>query len=287
MTIRKIPVVFLLVLIAGLAAAASQPIESVHRVVSLLPSATQMMVDLGYGSSLIGITEYCERPSDATQAQIIGSMLMPNLELIATLKPTLVLANVESNKRPTIDRIRDLGIPVLVFDPAQTLDDLVVAFQALAEKLGAQQRATVYLKEFRERLRAITVPLENRPKKRVFVEIWDKPLVTVSSRTFIHTIVEIAAGENIFADASIPYPKISLESVIARKPDVILILSNMSSAEKRVEVYHRFPPLRSCEIISIDSRHVTLPCLSSFLRSVDLISSSLYPDLKKEIEESQ
>ena len=237
-----------------------------------------MVVDLGCGASLVGITEYCDRPSDATSAQIIGSMLTPNLERIAVLRPTLVVADVESNKASTIDRIRDLDIPVLVFGPARTLDDLVVTFRALAEKLGAQEEADVYLKEFWKKLHAVTKPLENQKKKRVFIEIWDKPLLTVSSRSFIHAIVEMAGGRNIFADSPVAYPKISMESVIARKPDVILVLSKMSAAAKRAEMYHQFPALQSCKIVSIDSRHVTLPCLSSFLRSVELISKRVYSD---------
>jgi len=256
-----------------------------RRIVSLVPSATKMLADLGCGSWLVGITKYCERPKDATEAQVIGSIQTPSLELIASLRPTLVLADVESNRRATVDRLGDLGIPVLVLDNSRTLNDLIVAFKRVADKIGVPHKADSYLREFYKKLKRITERIKDKKPKRVFVEVWNKPLITASSKSFIHNIVETAGGENVFADGEIAYPKISMESVIARKPEVILILSNMDAETDSVSDYKTYSPLRSCEIVQVDSSDLTIPCLSSFLSSVEIVADILHPKNRNKKDE--
>ncbi len=263
-----------------------EPESSAHRIVSLVPSGTQMIADLELGSSLVGMTEFCKRPVDATNAEIIGSQMAPNLERITRLQPTLVIADVESNKPTTIDRIKKLGIPILPLGPSRTEKDLEEAFLTLGDRLHVRPRAEQKLREWQEQLQTVANRLENHPKKRVFIEIWHRPLMTVSSKGFAHAIVERAGGENVFADSPVAYPIVSMESVIARKPEVILILSEVASLEERKAVYSQLPPLSRCEIILIKSPQVTLPCFSSFVKSVDLISERLHPDLNEQKSQS-
>ncbi|HPO07295.1 MAG TPA: helical backbone metal receptor [bacterium] len=259
-----------------------EPENPAHRIVSLVPSGTQMIADLEFGSSLVGITEFCERPADATDAEVIGSQMAPNLERIARLQPTLVIADVESNKPTTVERIKDLGIPVVNLGPSRNRKDLENAFLTLADCLNVRQRADRKLQEWQKQLETVVKRLENHPKKRVFIEIWHRPLMTVSSKGFAHAIIEMAGGKNVFADSPVAYPIISMESVIARKPEVILILSEVSSLEERKATYSQFPLLSQCEMILIKSPQVTLPCFSSFVKSVDLISQRLHPDLMEQ-----
>ncbi len=273
--VRIFPVCVILSGVFGYSYAAEE-----HRIVTLVPSATKMVADLGRAASLVGITKYCERPENATRAQIVGSLQTPNLELIVSLRPTLVIADIESNRPATVDKLRAVNIPVLVLDNSRTVGDLMVAFKRVAEKIGAERDAENFLQKFQKDLKKITNRIKGQERKRVFIEIWSKPLITASGDSFIHNIVETAGGKNVFADSPIAYSKISMESVIARRPEVILVLTNMDSEAARTNAYREFAPLRSCKVAQIDDPDLTTPCLSSFLHSVEIVAEVLHPEMK-------
>jgi ABC-type Fe3+-hydroxamate transport system substrate-binding protein len=259
--------------------------ELEHRIVSLAPSNTAQACDLELGKYMVGITQFCQKPKDAPNAIVIGNLSTPNLELITTLRPTLVLGNVESNRPESMDRLELLGLKVLRLGPSQNMEDIIRDFHSIAKSTQKEKFATKYITQLQTRLKKIQTKLQGTIKKRVFIEIWGKPLMTVSKHGFLHHALELAGGINIFADAPIAYPQISIESVIANKPDVIIILTHSLIDENRVKRYREFSNLQDCVIQQTDASELSQPNPSAFIKAVEFFVSKLHPDILNEINE--
>ncbi len=253
--------------------------ENKHRIVSLAPSNTAKARDLGLGDCLVGITKFCVRPENATDAVLIGTLSHPNLELISTLNPTLVLGDVESNRPETLDRLEALELNVLRLGPSQNLKDIIRDFMLIARTTGRAEFAKQCVSDLEKRLDFIRTAIKGIKPKRVFVEVWPKPLMTVSRKGFIHHVVEMAGGVNVFADAPTSYPQISIESVIAQNPEVILILTHSLIDDSRVERYREFADFDHAVIKQTDASELSQPSLSSFMKSTKYFLEIIHPDV--------
>jgi len=195
------------------------------RIVSLAPAMTETLYSLGLGGRIVGVTNVCDRPAEARNKQKIGGMANPSLEAIVALKPDMVVMNKEGNPKELVERLAGLGIKTYVFT-ATRLDELPAAFRKMGEALG--------VKDCAERLAgrieaAIKAPTGQKPhygfaggKKALFV-IWPDPLIVAGPGTIIDDAIYRSGLNNIAADAMAPYPVISLEMVIGRRPDLIII----------------------------------------------------------------
>lgn len=256
---------------------ADQPQEL--RIVSLAPSNTAIIRDLGLGSALLGITKFCTKPDDATGAIVIGTMTHPNIELITTLKPTLVLGNVESNRVESLDKADAVGLPLVRLGPSQSLEEIIRDVETVAEMTHCQSTAKQIINRVTAHLSIIETILENQKRKSVFVEVWHKPLTTVSKLGFIHHVMQVAGADNIFAEAPVAYPKISLESVIAKKPEAVFILTHSLFSDDRVNKYREYPQLQNTIVHQTDASELSQPSLTAFIHAVEYFAAILHPGL--------
>ena len=196
------------------------PIESI---VSIAPSNTEILFALGLGDRVIGVTEACDYPPDAKSKPKVGQVEM-NIEKIVEMSPDLVVA-VASMQLPVVRTLSGLGIPVLALDP-KTLPDLLDSITLVGKATGTEEAASLLVQKLGKQIQDIqskaakAVAGEARP--RVFVEIWDDPLMTAGPCTFIDELIRIAGGENIAGDAGMEWPEFSVEVVVQRDPDVIV-----------------------------------------------------------------
>ena len=205
----------------GTAISAPPPV----RIVSLSPAMTETLYSLGLGGRIVGVTNVCDRPAEARNKQKIGGMANPSLEAIVALKPDLVVMAREGNPKGLVERLGGLGIKTYVFNAAR-LDELPVTFRKMGESLGVKDSAERLARRIET---AIKAPRGQKPyhgflggKKALFV-IWSEPLIVAGSGTIIDDAMSISGLSNIAADAKSPYPVISLETVIGRSPDLIII----------------------------------------------------------------
>ena len=175
-----------------------------QRIVSLVPSTTETIFEFGCGDRLAARTDYCIHPDEAARLPSVGGTKNPNLNLIRDLQPDLILANQEENTRATIESLLAEGWCVLVFFPRtvrQSIDDL----HTLAMLLGAP-RADELLDEID---RAYADRLQQRDRispLRVFVPIWNHPLMTFNADTFPNDLLSLCGAHNVFADRARRYP---------------------------------------------------------------------------------
>jgi len=189
-----------------------------QRIVSLVPSLTELVCWLGRGDALVGRTRFCTEPSSIVETvPIIGGTKNPRLERIVALRPDLVLANKEENRREDVEALRAAGVDVLVTDP-NTVDEAVAMIRDVGERLGARGRAKELFDDISE---ALSEPVTVRPV-RVFVAVWKQPLMGLGSATYGHDLLERVGAIN--ALGSIPrYPEVTVERLAELSPDLILL----------------------------------------------------------------
>ncbi len=196
------------------------PIETI---VSIAPSNTEILFALGLGDRVVGVTEACDYPKEAKSKPKVGQVEM-NIEKIMEISPDLVVA-VGSMQLPVIETLSNLGIPVLALDP-KTLRDVLDSIVLVGKATGTEDAAELLVQSLSNEIQgvrskaALAVTKQARP--RVFVEIWDDPLMTAGPGTFIDELIKVAGGENIAGDAGLEWPEFSVEVVIERDPDVII-----------------------------------------------------------------
>jgi ABC-type Fe3+-hydroxamate transport system substrate-binding protein len=194
-----------------------------RRIVSLVPSLTEALFALGLGAKLVAVTEWCVHPrEDVARLPKVGGTKTPDLAAIRALAPDLVIANREENRRRDVERLQAWGIPVWVTYP-RTVREGAELLGELA-KLGAPE----------ERRRAVVDPVleaveraEGRPpgpRPRVFCPIWRNPWMTVGADTYIHDLIRLCGGENVFAEREDRrYPRVAEEEILAAAPEVVLL----------------------------------------------------------------
>jgi ABC-type Fe3+-hydroxamate transport system substrate-binding protein len=219
------------------------------RIVSLVPSDTYSVAALGCGAALVGRTDYCELPADVVAGvPSVGGTKNPKVDAICDLSPDLVIANQEENTKSDLEALAQRGVKVLVAFPKRAADGLA-HLARLARILrvdgdpavrGLMKRGYESLREAEE-ARARLVPL------RVFCPIWMDPLMTIHSDTFISDVLDLAGARNVFADRErryplaadlgkatpassqksagrdTRYPRITIEEVVERAPELVLL----------------------------------------------------------------
>jgi ABC-type Fe3+-hydroxamate transport system substrate-binding protein len=193
------------------------------RIVSLIPSTTELLCRLGLADALVGITVYCREPAELLRGKTrVGGEKDPDLDAIRALEPDLVIANVEENVREHVEALRGWGITVHVTYP-RTAAEAIAMIRELGQMTETDARARALANELQARLDAVRALTARRAPARVFYAIWREPYMTIGADTYIHDVLTVCGAANIFADARERYPAVTLDEVAARRPDVILL----------------------------------------------------------------
>ena len=189
------------------------------RIVSLVPSQTELLFDLGLNKEVVGITKFCVHPADKVKGKkIVGGTKNFDLEKIASLKPDLVIANKEENYKEGIEALR-AKYPVWVSD-INTLDDASEMIRHIGEITDKKREAVRLAKRIESSFR--TLKRSKRVNTAYF--IWRDPYMTIGSDTFIHHIMTRAGFKNVFADRT-RYPIVTVEQLKKAAPELILLSS--------------------------------------------------------------
>ena len=200
-----------------------RPSRAPERIVSLVPSLTEALFELGLGQRVVGVTEWCIHPADGVrEVPKVGGTKTPDRDAIVRLAPDLVIANHEENRRRDVEWLEAAGLRVWVTDPRTTAEG--VALLAEVAELGASP----------ERVAAIVRPVEAAyarareeaagPRPRTFCPIWKDPWMSVGGDTYIHDLLTLCGAHNVFADeGDRRYPILTEEQIVAAAPEVILL----------------------------------------------------------------
>ena len=202
--------------------------QPARRIVSLAPSLTELLFAAGAGSQIVGVVEYSDYPPAALGIPVVGRHDLLNLERIVSLQPDLVVAWRTGNPQGAIRQLINLGMHVYIAEP-KSLQDVAQQLVRLGILAGTLTTATRASDDFLATLVKLQDRFGNEPPVDVFYQVWDSPLITAGGNELLNDIISVCGGNNVFADMQLMAPKIDLEAVLARDPEII-IASGMDQA---------------------------------------------------------
>jgi vitamin B12 transport system substrate-binding protein len=211
---RPVWLAVLLLAVSGQAAA-------VERVVSLAPSLSEIVVELGSADLLVGVLDAGERPAELKNLPSVGRYGQLDMEQLLSLKPDLLLLWPGSVGPAQREQLKRLNIPTYVAEP-HNLEQLTAQIEAIASQLGRPERGVSLAEKLRQRLDSLRQRYRRDVPLRVFYQVWDRPLYTVGGGQIISDALEVCGARNVFADLTLPAPQVSIEAVLQRNPEVIL-----------------------------------------------------------------
>jgi iron complex transport system substrate-binding protein len=201
-----------------------------ERIVSLAPSITEIIYFLGLGERLVGVTRFSYFPEEAREKPRVGTYTDINLEKVVTLDPDLVIATADGNRREDVEMLEEAGIPVYVVNPRK-VSQILEAVEAVGDICGIAHSARERVGSLRQRVARVEEAVRGRGRPLVLLVINVKPLMSVNRSTTHHDLIELAGGQNLAEDQPVTYPRLSLEEIIRRRPEVIMI-SSMDRGEE-------------------------------------------------------
>jgi ABC-type Fe3+-hydroxamate transport system substrate-binding protein len=193
------------------------------RIVSLCPSLTELVFDLGRGTELVGRTRFCIHPAGRVDAvEKVGGTKNPKIDRIVELAPDLVLLNEEENRREDAEALTAAGITCHVSFPRTALEtaDMV---RSIADAVDARDEGERIARDIETRHTRVIRAAAARPPATFAYLIWRDPIMTVNADTFVSALLADAGGRNVFADDSTRYPTITADALRAADPDVVLL----------------------------------------------------------------
>ena len=200
----------------------SAPAWAAERVVSLAPSLSEIVVELGAADLLVGVLDGGERPPALANVPSVGKYGQLDMERLLSLKPVLILLWPGSVGPAQREQLQRLNIPVFVAEP-HSLEQLTTQVQTIAEQLGRAEAGRQLAVQLRQRLAELRQRYQRAEPLRVFYQVWDQPLYTVGGGQIISDALNVCGARNVFDDLKLPAPQVSIESVLQRDPEMILV----------------------------------------------------------------
>ena len=194
-----------------------------QRIISLVPSITELLADLGLEDQVIGVTKFCEHPGHWRKTkEIIGGTKNLRFEKIESLQPDLIIANKEENNKADVEKLAAL-FPVWISD-IKNMKDALNMIQKLGQVSNTEKQAEDLIQKINSAHLSLQKRLKNNVVKKVAYLIWKNPMMVAGGDTFINNMLECSGFENIFK-AKMRYPEISADTLKAVAPDYILLSS--------------------------------------------------------------
>jgi ABC-type Fe3+-hydroxamate transport system substrate-binding protein len=192
-----------------------------ERIVSLNPTATEILYAVGAGPRLVGRTAYDMFPAGVVKVKDLGPGLRPNVEAVLSTRPDLVVLYASESNRDAARRLRASGVRTATFR-IDRIRDFNRVTRLLGELVGDTTAARVTVDSVNATLDRVRAATKDAPHPKVFWPFWESPILTVGGGSFVNEIIEIAGGRNIFADLPQPSPAVAFEELLRRDPDVLL-----------------------------------------------------------------
>ncbi len=191
------------------------------RIVALAPHIAESLFAAGAGDKLVGTVDYSDYPPEAKKVARVGGYSRVDLEAVAALKPDLVLAWESGNNMPQIGKLKALGLTVHVSQPNK-MENVADQLVRMGQLAGTEAAANAAAERFRKRLEGLRAANANKPKVRVFYQIWKSPLMTVGGPQIISDAILLCGGDNVFGHLKQMAPTVSVEAVLEADPEAIV-----------------------------------------------------------------
>lgn len=253
--------------------------EEPERIISIIPSATEIAFSLGIGDKIVGVSDWDNYPEEVNEIEKVGGLDV-STEKIVSLEPDLVLAN--SSNGNSIEALRNIDVTVLVVD-ANSLDETFESIRMIAKATGTKNNAEEIIAKMegdRDEIINVVKEIPEEERKKVWVEV-SQDLYTAGKGTFMNELIELAGGTNIMSDQE-GWPQVSEETVIEKNPDVIFItygyyIENAAEQVKDRENWKSVNAIKEEQVFELDSDMVNRPG-PRITQGLKQIAAYLYPD---------
>lgn len=257
--------------------------DTPQRIVSLAPGITETLFELGLEEKIVGVTSYCDWPEAARGKPNIGGFTNPSIEKIVSLKPDLVIATMDGNRKDIVTKLERIGLTVYVVNPYDT-ETILAGILHIGDIAARRDAAVALVATLRKRLNAIRTQTQNRKKPRVFFQIGLDPLITAGGGTLISEVIVCAAGLNIAEKDKARYPRYSAEGVMAGSPDIILFAPmaqdrEFTAVKKFWGRYGQIPAVKNNRIYPVNTDVISRASPRVF-DAIEDIALIFHPDIK-------
>jgi ABC-type Fe3+-hydroxamate transport system substrate-binding protein len=195
------------------------------RLISLCPSLTELLFDLGVGDQVVGRTKFCVHPTDKVgRIESVGGTKNPKTERIIALAPDLVLMNEEENRIEDARALTAAGLRVHTSMP-RTAEETAAMVRSIASAIGRDDAGAAIAADIEERAARVRRASAGLAPVRFAYLIWRRPWMTVNTDTFVSALLELPRGVNVFGDRAERYPEVTVEEITAEEPDLVLLSS--------------------------------------------------------------
>ncbi|MBW2540990.1 MAG: ABC transporter substrate-binding protein [Deltaproteobacteria bacterium] len=245
---------------ASAASDAPAPAAPSLRVVSMNPSLTRMLIALDAQQLLVGVDEYSGDHESAVAAlPRVGGLFNPSLEAVVALEPDLVVVVPSVQQRDFRSRLRELGVEVLEL-ASITFEQLLASMQTLGDRIGRSEAARERVEAIRSTWREVAREASLQPRRSAVLIVQRDPLYVVGGESYLNAMLDAAGLDNVAAEYPEPYPRVSLEWLIAAGPQVII--DSSADPVNAVEHWARWesiPAVAENRVVAVPQGLVTLP----------------------------
>jgi len=255
-----------------------------RRIVSLAPSVTEILYYLGLGDRIVGVTMFSDYPPKALKKPKVGSYAHLNVERIIELGPDLAIGTKDGNEPNCVALLEQAGIPVYIVNPRH-VEDVAETLYSVARLCGVEQGGKRLAECLSMRVEKVRKMVQGLPKPVVFLQINLKPIISVSRHAIHNDVIRLAGGINMMEDAPTTYPTVSVEEVLARKPDVIIISSmerggRFEKAKREWMQWKSIPAVRNNRVYLVNSDILDRPS-PRIVKGLETVAELLHPELTK------
>ncbi|AKL97774.1 ABC transporter substrate-binding protein [Endomicrobium proavitum] len=250
------------------------------RIISLAPSVTQSLYELGLDNEVVGITIFC--PQGKSKKEIIGTLLEPDLEKIVLLKADLIISTKEGNNKAAVEKLTRMGLDVYVMETAENFSEICSHYYDLAKKVNREKNAKKIIADSKKTVESIYNKIEVVNMQTVFLEVGAKPLYSAGKQSFVNDYNRFTKTVNVYKEINRRYPQIDIEDVLKKNPDIIILVNmgDISLQEtKNWLKYKNINAVKNNKVFMLDVNDIFTPTPLTFAIGVEIISKIIYPEI--------
>jgi iron complex transport system substrate-binding protein len=254
------------------------------RIISLAPSVTESLYELGLESSVKGLTLYSKKIYK--DKEIIGNLLEQDIEKIISLKPDLIIATKDGNVQKAVEVLKQynyIGFDIYVMESAKDFEDICTNFLKLAEELGKTEHAKNIVKQAKKSIKESYNKITTDRNLKLFWQIAATPIYTAGNKSFINDYNHYTKTKNLYEDVNLRYLSVDVENVLERNPDIIVIVNMGYLGSKEKKYWRKYKVLNAVKnnrIFVLNEEDLFMLTPLTFSRSVGLLIKIIYKGIQ-------
>lgn len=247
-----------------------------ERIVSMAPSITELFYKMNLEEYLVGRTDYCDYPKEASTISSVGTLTTPDIEKIVSLEPDLVIASTHFSEESQ-KQLEDIGVPILVMQDQNNMEDVYTLIETVGTIFHEEDQAGNIIKEMKASIEETTRAVEGFAPPSVYyvVGFGEYGDYTAGGDTFVGQLISLAGGDNIAKDME--GWSYTLESLIEKDPDIIILPEEMREEFLASDNYKEISAVKNGKVYGVDKSILERPGYRNS-QGVRVLAEILHPD---------